>query len=102
MAEEQFFIFVNIDNDLEESDEISDHQLHQSEIDENEPDEKCTVKNIPLHIEINNAFEVIRHFLEMKPNSDFSSFYKLENHLTYMMLSEKNKQTKISDYFTSK
>ena len=60
MTEEQFSIFVNIDNDLEESGEISDPQLLQSEIDENEPYEECTAKNIPSHIEINNTYKVIR------------------------------------------
>ena len=55
MNKEQFSIFVNFDNVLEESAEISDPQLHQNEIDENEPDEECTVKNIPSHIEINKC-----------------------------------------------
>ena len=66
MTEEQFSIFVNTNNDLDESDEISDSQLHQSETDENEPDEECNVKNISSHIESNNACEVIRHSLKMK------------------------------------
>ena len=43
-TEEQFSILVNFDNDLRES---GDPQLHQSETDENELDEKCIVKNIP-------------------------------------------------------
>ena len=30
MTEEQFFIFVNTDHDLEESGETSDSQLHQA------------------------------------------------------------------------
>ena len=91
MTEEQFSIFVNIDNNLEESGEISDPQLHQSEINENELDEECTVKNFSSHIEINNACEVIRRYLEMKPNSDFNSFYKLENQLIDKMFSQKNR-----------
>ena len=49
MTEKQFSIFVNIENDLEESGEILDPQLHQSETDENELDEEYTVKNIPSH-----------------------------------------------------
>ena len=47
---------------MEESDEISDSQLHQSEIGENEFDEECVVKNIPSHIKITNACEVMRLF----------------------------------------
>ena len=45
-TEEQFSFFVNFDNDLEENAEISDNQLHQTIIDENNLDEECTVKNI--------------------------------------------------------
>ena len=48
MTEEQFFIFINFDNDLEESGEISDPQLHQNEIEENELDKECSVKNTPI------------------------------------------------------
>ena len=50
MTEEQFSIFVNFDNDLEENGEISDSQFHHSKTDENKLDEECTVKNIPSHI----------------------------------------------------
>ena len=78
-----------------ESGEISYPQLHQSETNENEPDEECTVKNISSHIEINNACEIIRRFLNVKPNSDFNLLYKVENQFTDMMLSQKSKQTKI-------
>ena len=63
---------------------------------------KNVLSKISHHIEINNACEVIKRFLEIKSNSDFNSFYKLENQLTDMMLLQKSKQTKISDYFTCK
>ena len=52
MAEEKFSIFINFDNDLYESGEILDSQVHQSEINENELYEKYTVKNILLHLKI--------------------------------------------------
>ena len=53
------------------------------------------------HIEINDTCEVVRCFWEIKPNSDFNLFYKLENQLTYMMLSQKSKHTKISDFLSA-
>ena len=61
-------------------------------------------QNIPSYIDINNACEVIRRFLflELQPNSFFNSIYKLKNQLTDMMLSQKSKHNKISDYFISK
>ena len=90
-TEEQFLIFVNFNNDLEESGEISDPQFHKSEIEENELDEKSSIKIIPSHIEINNACNVTRCFLETEPNSAFNSFYKLEKQITDVMLSQKNK-----------
>ena len=46
VTEEHLLIFVNFNNDLEESGEISDPQLHKGEITENELDEECTDKNI--------------------------------------------------------
>ena len=62
-----------------------------------------TVQNIPSHTEINNACDDTRHFFKTEPNSDYNSFYKLENPMSDMMLSHKNnKQTKMSDYFTRK
>ena len=40
--------------------------------------------------------------MEIKLNSDFNSFFKLENQLTDMIFSQKSKQTKILNHFTSK
>ena len=103
MSEEQFSIFINFDNALEERGDISDLQFHQSEIDENELHEEFTLQNMPSHIEINNACDVIRRFLETKPNSDYNSFYNVENPISDMMLLQKsNKETKSSNYFTRK
>ena len=66
MTEQQFFIFVNFDNDLEDSSEISNPQLHQIKTDKNELDEEYTIKNISLHAEIINVCDVIKCFLEIK------------------------------------
>ena len=59
-------------------------------------------RKTPSHTDFNNTCDVINRFLKTIPISDFNSFYKLENQLTGMTLSQKSKQTKISDYFTSK
>ena len=58
-----------------------------------------TVQNI----EINKTCDVVRRFLEKKPNSDNNSFYNVKNPTSDMMLLQKsNKETKLSDYFTRK
>ena len=55
---------------MEESGEISEPQLYQSEIDENEPDEEWISHSILKLIMVVKLWR----FLEMKPNSDFYSF----------------------------
>ena len=52
---------------------------------------KYKANSNPSHTGINNACEVIKRFLEMKPNSDFNSFYKLENQLIDNMVSLKSR-----------
>lgn len=100
MTEDNFFNFVNFDNDLEECGETSDPQPDQSEVDEDEFDEECSVNKVPSRVEVNNACDIIRRFLETKPNADFHLFYKLENQITDLLQSQ-NKQSKISDFFSN-
>ena len=86
--QKRVFIFLNFNNDVEENCDVLDH--------ENKFHEDYTLKNIPPHMKINNACDVIRR-LETKQNSDFNTFHKLKIQGTEMMLLQKSKQIKVSD-----
>lgn len=86
--------FPNFDNDLESSDEISNCELSKEEMRDNDdyhadPDEKCLVNKSPSPGEVTNACDIIRQFLESKPNVDLDIFYKLENQVTNLLQYEK-------------
>lgn len=80
--------FPYFDNDLETSGEISNCELSEEMRHDNyndNPDEKCLVIKSPSPVEVTNACDIIRQFLESKPNVNLDIFHKLENQVTNLL-----------------
>lgn len=84
--------FPYFDNDLETSGEISNCELSEEMRHDNyndNPDEKCLVTKSPSPVEVTNACDIIRQFLESKPNVNLDIFHKLENQVTNLLQLDK-------------
>lgn len=90
--------FVNFYNDFEECVETSDSPLNQSNFRWIWTSQKCTIKKVSSHVEVNNICDFIRRFLEGKPNAYLNLFYKLENQISDLFHSQSCKQSKIYDF----
>lgn len=86
--------FPNFDNDLETSGEISNCELSKEKMRDDDEfkddsDKKCLMNKSPSPGEVTNACDIIRQFLESKPNIDLDIFHKLENQVANLLHLEK-------------
>lgn len=86
--------FLHFDRDLETPSKISNSKFPKEEMrDDNDykldPDEKCLVNKSLSPSEVINACDIIRQFLESKPNVDLDIFHKLQNQVTNLLQLEK-------------
>ena len=92
--------FSDFDSDSEANSQISSCELIKQEVQDDEdnenPSETCSPNKTPSPLEVTNACNVIRRFLEAKPNINFDLFYKLENQVANLLKGEKKSKLRCS------